>query len=160
MEINTKGIDKGFAVKWMCDYLKIDIKDTMAIGDNYNDVSMIETAGVGIVVANGNDDVKKIASYVCEKTNRSGPLVFGLVVADVHVAGQVLVFPNLDIAVALFKEVYCIEDAWRDADFFIIVTCDDVNAFVIFAFGYCKAAIEFYGLTFFYFAEDVLGKLS
>ena len=78
MEINTKGIDKGFAVKWMCDYLKIDIKDTMAIGDNYNDVSMIETAGVGIVVANGNDDVKKIASYVCEKTNSEGGVMEAL----------------------------------------------------------------------------------
>ena len=78
MEINAKGIDKGFAVKWICDYLNVDIKDTMAIGDNYNDVSMIKIAGLGVVVANGNEDVKKIASYVCERSNNEGGVMEAL----------------------------------------------------------------------------------
>ena len=78
MEINAKGIDKGFAVKWICDYLNVDIKDTMAIGDNYNDVSMIKITGLGVVVANGNEDVKKIASYVCERSNNEGGVMEAL----------------------------------------------------------------------------------
>ena len=67
MEINPSGINKGFAIKWLCNYLNIDIKDTMAIGDNYNDYSMIKESGIGVVVNNGMNDVKEIADYICEK---------------------------------------------------------------------------------------------
>ena len=67
IEINGSGINKGFAVKWLCNYLNIDIKDTMAIGDNYNDYTMIKEAGLGVVVNNAMDDVKHIANYICNK---------------------------------------------------------------------------------------------
>ena len=67
IEINGSGINKGFAVKWLCNYLNIDIKDTMAIGDNYNDYTMIKEAGLGLVVNNAMDDVKQIANYICNK---------------------------------------------------------------------------------------------
>ena len=72
MEINPKGINKGYAIKWLCDYLKIDIKDAIAIGDNYNDIPMIKAAGLGCCVASAEDDVKKISDYVCEKDYAHG----------------------------------------------------------------------------------------
>ncbi len=72
MEINPKGINKGYAIKWLCDYLNIDIKDSIAIGDNYNDIPMIQAAGLGCCVASAEDDVKKISDYVCEKDYSHG----------------------------------------------------------------------------------------
>ena len=66
LEFNAKGIDKGRGLKELCDLLNIDIKDTMAIGDNYNDLSMIQEAGIGVCVANGQDILKEHSDYICE----------------------------------------------------------------------------------------------
>ena len=35
----------------------------MAIGDNLNDIGMIQNSGVGVAVANAYDAVKKVAKY-------------------------------------------------------------------------------------------------
>ena len=35
----------------------------MAIGDNLNDIDMIQNSGIGVAVANAYDDVKKVATY-------------------------------------------------------------------------------------------------
>ncbi|WP_173655128.1 Cof-type HAD-IIB family hydrolase [Sharpea azabuensis] len=67
IEMNAKGIDKGYGISWLCDYLKIDLKDAIAIGDNYNDVPMIKKAGVGCCVQSSFDDIKSLSDYVCEK---------------------------------------------------------------------------------------------
>lgn len=60
---------KGKALQFLCDYLGIDIKDTIAIGDSYNDINMIESAGVGVAMQNADDAVKAYADYVTEKSN-------------------------------------------------------------------------------------------
>lgn len=52
MELNRKGVSKGNGLKRLCDILHVDLKDTIAIGDNYNDLSMIKVAGLGVGVAN------------------------------------------------------------------------------------------------------------
>lgn len=72
MEINAKGVDKGIALQKVCDEYGIDIKNTLAIGDNYNDVAMIETAGIGIAVANAHLQVKEVADTVTKATNNEG----------------------------------------------------------------------------------------
>ena len=67
LEFNALNINKGEALKWLCDYLKINLNESIAIGDNYNDESMIKIAGIGACVKSANDDIKKISKYVCEK---------------------------------------------------------------------------------------------
>ena len=67
LEFNSYGVDKGEALKWISNYLKIDIKETIAIGDNYNDESMIKVAGLGCCVKSANEDIKRISQYICEK---------------------------------------------------------------------------------------------
>ena len=67
LEFNNLGVNKGEALKWLCNYLNIDIKETIAIGDSYNDESMLKEAGLGACVKSANDDIKKISKYVCEK---------------------------------------------------------------------------------------------
>lgn len=64
LEFNANGVNKGFGLRWLANYLKIDIDQTIAIGDNYNDVAMIKEAKLGVCVACGEDDIKEIAQYV------------------------------------------------------------------------------------------------
>lgn len=64
LEFNALGVNKGYGLKWLANYLGIDIKETMAIGDNYNDVEMIKAANLGICVISANDDIKAMAQYV------------------------------------------------------------------------------------------------
>jgi Cof subfamily protein (haloacid dehalogenase superfamily) len=66
LEINSFGICKGAALKWLSNYLNVDVKDTIAIGDDFNDESMIKEAGLGCCVKSAHDDIKKISKYICE----------------------------------------------------------------------------------------------
>ena len=72
LEINPKGINKGEAIKWLCNYLNIKKENTMAIGDSMNDIAMIESVGFGCAVAGANEELKKIANYICDKKFNEG----------------------------------------------------------------------------------------
>lgn len=63
-EVLPKGIGKGVAIEKLCDFLHVDVRKTVAIGDYYNDVSMFRKAGIGIAVDNACDDVKAAADFV------------------------------------------------------------------------------------------------
>lgn len=58
MEFNRKGVSKGTGLEKLCHILNIPIEETIAIGDNFNDLSMIQTAGLGVGVANTVEDMK------------------------------------------------------------------------------------------------------
>ena len=47
-------------------------EEFVAIGDSANDVEMLEAAGFGIAVANGDDEIKTVADYVTESTFGAG----------------------------------------------------------------------------------------
>lgn len=64
----NKSVSKGNAISGLCKYLKIDIKDVIAMGDELNDLSMVEMAGLGVAMGNAFDEVKAAANEVT-KTN-------------------------------------------------------------------------------------------
>ena len=66
---------KGKALVWLSSYLEVPIKDTMAAGDQDNDISMIEAAGVGVAMCNGAELVKKAADKITEQSNNQDGLV-------------------------------------------------------------------------------------
>lgn len=72
MEINAKNVNKATALKKVCDTYGIDMANTLVIGDNYNDVAMIEAAGIGVAVANAHLQVKEVADFVTTATNNEG----------------------------------------------------------------------------------------
>lgn len=72
MEVNAKGVNKAIALEKVCDYYGISIDETLVIGDNYNDVAMLEAAGTSVAVKNARLQVKDSADYVAEATNEEG----------------------------------------------------------------------------------------
>ena len=72
LEMNTKGVDKGYGMRWLVNYLGYDMDETIGIGDNYNDVEMIKTAKLGCAVACASDDIKELAQYVTQKDYDEG----------------------------------------------------------------------------------------
>ena len=63
-EILPKGICKGTSIKKLCENLNIDINQTIALGDYNNDISMFNTAKIGIAVSNACSEALKAADFV------------------------------------------------------------------------------------------------
>ena len=66
IEINHKSAGKGVALEALCKYLGYTLKETVAFGDGTNDTEMIQYAGTGYCMINGDDTVKKIADRITE----------------------------------------------------------------------------------------------
>ena len=65
MEFMGIGVNKGNALKWLAQYLGIDESEVIAIGDNYNDIEMLECAGLSACVSSSYQIVKDVCDYVC-----------------------------------------------------------------------------------------------
>lgn len=63
-DVMRAGVSKGNALLSLAGYLGIPEKNTFAIGDSDNDISMIESAAYGIAVGNATEGVKAVASYI------------------------------------------------------------------------------------------------
>lgn len=75
VEMMNKQVSKGRALKTLSESLGIPRDHVMAIGDSYNDIDMIEYAGVGVAVANSPEKVKSSASLVVPSNNDDGVAV-------------------------------------------------------------------------------------
>ena len=72
LEFNAPGINKGAGLLELARRLGIDPEQTMAIGDNSNDVPMISAAGLGVAVANASREARDAAGYISEADNNEG----------------------------------------------------------------------------------------
>ena len=61
LDLLPPGISKGWALERLAARLAIARSETMAIGDNWNDVAMLEWAGQGIVMANAAAELRTLA---------------------------------------------------------------------------------------------------
>lgn len=64
LEFISNETNKGIAAMELAKILGIKNEEVIAIGDSYNDLYMIEMAGLGVLVANGREDLKDKADYV------------------------------------------------------------------------------------------------
>ena len=72
LECSNKGISKASGLLELCKFLKIDIKDTVAVGDAPNDIEILKTAGIGAAMGNSSDEIKKIADFVTDDNDHDG----------------------------------------------------------------------------------------
>ena len=71
-EIGPKGYSKAGAIRFMADYLKVPMEETVAIGDSNNDLQMLSAAHTAIAMGNANDAVKNIADYITTDVSEDG----------------------------------------------------------------------------------------
>ena len=72
IEIMDADGTKGKALVWVCDRLGIPVEDSVAFGDSLNDISMIEAAGLGVAVANAEDEVRAAADLIAPSNDDDG----------------------------------------------------------------------------------------
>ena len=72
INIVNSTVSKGNAVKELCKILKIDKENTMAFGDDLNDISMLNSVGYGIAMGNSISSIKEIAKKVISDNNSPG----------------------------------------------------------------------------------------
>ena len=72
IEITHRGAQKGIALEAFVKARGIDLAETMAIGDNYNDVSMFEKAGRSVAMGNANFEIKSLCDVITDTNVESG----------------------------------------------------------------------------------------
>ncbi len=72
IEVMGKGVSKGEALTYLCKQLNIDHTQVISIGDNENDLSMLDFAGLGVAMGNSKDDIKKASDYITSTNDDEG----------------------------------------------------------------------------------------
>lgn len=74
LEFINKTTGKGSGLSILAEKLGVEIENTVACGDERNDISMIKAAGVGVAVCNGQQVVRDSADYITENDNDHGAI--------------------------------------------------------------------------------------
>ena len=84
VEIMPPNVHKATSLEKLLEVLDMDRKNLVACGDGYNDLTMIEYAGVGVAMANAQDIVKEHADYITLSNDEDGlvPVVDKFILAD------------------------------------------------------------------------------
>ncbi|WP_071130910.1 Cof-type HAD-IIB family hydrolase [Enterococcus timonensis] len=72
IEINHINAQKGLALKKVAESRGIAMENVMTIGDNFNDISMLEVAGISFAMANGPEEVHKHAKFLAKSNAEDG----------------------------------------------------------------------------------------
>ena len=71
-EICGRNVTKGNAVRRFAEGMNIKPDEIICIGDNLNDISMIDYAGLGVAMGNADEAVKKAADVVTSSNDEDG----------------------------------------------------------------------------------------
>lgn len=71
-EVCEKGVSKKVGMEVILDYYDVNKDDIYAIGDDYNDIEMLEFATTSIAMGNAPDEVKVICDYITEDIDNDG----------------------------------------------------------------------------------------
>jgi hypothetical protein len=72
LEMVSHTASKTNAIQFLAQRYKINMKEIMTIGDNYNDIDMLQAAGLGVAMGNAPDDVKSQAKIVTASNDKDG----------------------------------------------------------------------------------------
>jgi hypothetical protein len=64
LDLLPPGVSKGWALQRLAERLGVDRKQTMAIGDNWNDLDMLEWAGQGVMMGNAVGELRTKAKML------------------------------------------------------------------------------------------------
>ncbi|UOE92014.1 Cof-type HAD-IIB family hydrolase [Alkalihalobacillus sp. LMS39] len=72
LEFTESGVTKGASLKQLIESLGIEQEEVMSFGDSYNDLTMIEFAGLGVAMGNATAEVKEKANYITDSNMNDG----------------------------------------------------------------------------------------
>ncbi|MGB4985491.1 MAG: Cof-type HAD-IIB family hydrolase [Erysipelotrichaceae bacterium] len=72
LEVMPKGVDKSLGIRYFMDKYQIPLEKTMAVGDNDNDLEMLEFAFHSYAMGNSRDNIKNVCKYVTNDNNHDG----------------------------------------------------------------------------------------
>lgn len=73
IEIAPRQISKRSAIQHLAkDKYNFELEDIMGFGDNYNDIEMLESIGLGLAVANAKPEVKQVSNQVIGHAKEDG----------------------------------------------------------------------------------------
>ena len=72
LEVTHNQVSKKQALLELANYYQLSLTEIMTIGDNYNDIPMIETAGLGVAMGNAPTEVKTCSNRVTDSNDQNG----------------------------------------------------------------------------------------
>lgn len=72
LEIMERGVNKGEGIKVLCEKWKIDIEKTIAFGDNFNDVDMLDTVGLPFLMGNAPKELIERYNNITDNNDEEG----------------------------------------------------------------------------------------
>jgi hydroxymethylpyrimidine pyrophosphatase-like HAD family hydrolase len=72
LDVLAKTATKYDALRYLAALLGIELSSTMAIGDNWNDLGMLERAGLGVLMANAADELRKRGLAATRSNDEAG----------------------------------------------------------------------------------------
>ncbi len=71
----AQGVNKGAALRQLCAMLQIDPQRVLAVGDNDNDIPLLQAAGYGVAMGNASPGLKAVADWVAPTIEEDGVAV-------------------------------------------------------------------------------------
>ena len=71
-DVNKSGVSKATGLEIICAHMGISLAETIAFGDDRNDLEMIEAAGIGVAMGEANEDVRAAADYLTDFSRNLG----------------------------------------------------------------------------------------
>lgn len=71
----AQGVNKGQALRQLCAMLQIDPQRVLAVGDNDNDIPLLQAAGYGVAMGNASPGLKAVANWIAPTIEEDGVAV-------------------------------------------------------------------------------------
>lgn len=71
-EITLADYSKAIGIQYVLDYFNANQNDCICIGDGFNDLDMLEYAGLSIAMGNSPDEIKNVSDYVTDDIYNDG----------------------------------------------------------------------------------------
>ena len=75
LEVSSVSVTKAEGVLRVLEYIGVDVKNSYAFGDGYNDIEMISRVGTGIAIETASDELKRCAKFVVPSAINDGVAV-------------------------------------------------------------------------------------
>lgn len=74
--VSNSNSNKGQGIAELCKKINIELKNTIAIGDDFNDLDMFKVVGHSVAMENANENIKKVVDEITLSNDEDGVAIF------------------------------------------------------------------------------------